>query len=306
MNKILLVYDDYSELMDVETSLKKFGFDVLGVTSEFTMGEQILFFNPDLVLVSGGAGKVTSLGAGKRLKEMTRWPGKVVLIFGPDNKPAPEELSKIRADLMAESPVPPSRLIQIIAKQLGHNEEQTLGRIHKMSLESLPDIAGVDKDVIYVGGGQKPADTPESLGSSFLSHLKKNEDLYGTARAPVRLQEVDDSSFTSADLKILEAEIFPAFKEDPVAGRGSLEEQEALRPATVYIEQEIENAKKTLSARAARWAQLTADIVLNPVSTVRRKETRRRQLEMSQSWDTDKINDLDGLRREFTRGLFKK
>ena len=58
MNKILLVYEDYADLMSVEGTLKKVGFDVIGLSSEYAIAEQVLAFNPDLVVGSGRGGKV--------------------------------------------------------------------------------------------------------------------------------------------------------------------------------------------------------------------------------------------------------
>ena len=95
MNKILLVYEDYTDLMSVEATLKKVGFDVIGLSSEYSVAEQMLSFNPDVVVGSGRGGKVSSLGVGKRLKEMSRWQGKAILIFPANFKPTPQELLKI-------------------------------------------------------------------------------------------------------------------------------------------------------------------------------------------------------------------
>jgi hypothetical protein len=40
MNKILLIYDDFAELNTVDYSLKKVGFDVISISSEFLIQEK--------------------------------------------------------------------------------------------------------------------------------------------------------------------------------------------------------------------------------------------------------------------------
>ena len=112
MNKILLVYEDYADLMAVESTLKRVGFDVVSVSSEYSLQQQMLAFNPDVVVGAGRGGKVSSLGVGKRLKEMARWHGKSVLIFPANFKPSPQDLIKIRVDMILEAPVLPSVLFK--------------------------------------------------------------------------------------------------------------------------------------------------------------------------------------------------
>lgn len=138
MNKILLVYEDYADLMTVEATLKKVGFDVIGITNEYSISEQMLAFNPDLVIGSGRGGRVSSLGVGKRLKEMTRWQGRSLLIFPANFKPNPQELIRIRVDMILESPVLPSRLVQVIGKILGHDEAVLLERLNKSASGDTP------------------------------------------------------------------------------------------------------------------------------------------------------------------------
>src|SRR5690348_17118674 len=106
MVKVLLIYDDYAELTTVEFSLKKVGFDTVGITSEFSTQEKVISLNPDIVVVYGRGPKLTTVGVGKRLKEMTRWTGKSVLIFPQGYKPAAQDLIRVRMDMILEAPVP--------------------------------------------------------------------------------------------------------------------------------------------------------------------------------------------------------
>lgn len=131
MNKILLVYEDYPDLMTMETTLKKVGFDVIGLTNEVSVPEHILSFNPDLVIASGKGPKVSSLNVGKKLKEMARWAGKSVLILPTGVKPQTEDFLKIRMDLLLDAPLQPYRAIQVIAKLLNRDEASLLERLQQ-------------------------------------------------------------------------------------------------------------------------------------------------------------------------------
>lgn len=132
MNKILLVYEDYPELMTVESALKKVGFNVIGLSSEYSITEQVLSFNPDVVIGFGRGGKFSSFSVGKRLKEMLRWQGRSILIFPSGLKPAAEDIMKIRMDFMLEAPVPIKRMLQVLAQLLGQDQEQLIERLHKI------------------------------------------------------------------------------------------------------------------------------------------------------------------------------
>ncbi|HRO68711.1 MAG TPA: hypothetical protein PL182_14150, partial [Pseudobdellovibrionaceae bacterium] len=81
MNKVLLAYEDYSEMLTIQSVLKKVGFDVLTTSSEFSLSEQVLSFNPEIIIGYGKGPKVSTLGVGRRLKDMPRWTGRVILIF---------------------------------------------------------------------------------------------------------------------------------------------------------------------------------------------------------------------------------
>lgn len=241
MNKILLVYEDYADLMSVEAALKRVGFDVIGLTSEYAMSDQMLAFNPDLVVGSGKAGKVSSLGVGKRLKENTRWHGKSVLIFPANFKPGPQDLLKIRADMILEAPVPPLRLVQVIGRILGHDEAVLLERLNKAMHVESPHKAGTsgaagggahggkptpEGEAIYVKGTVEekavaaeedflaPAEEPQDKGQEFLLTNEEDKEKasfkFGDRMAEAQKEEASGSmaeAFPDVDLKALEQEI---------------------------------------------------------------------------------------------------
>ena len=61
MVKVLLVYEDFNELTLTESCLKKVGFDVVGISNELLVSDQLLAFYPDIVVAHGKNGKVSRL-----------------------------------------------------------------------------------------------------------------------------------------------------------------------------------------------------------------------------------------------------
>ena len=116
MKKILLVFEDYSELTATEVYLKKVGFDVVGVSNELLISEQIIAFNPDIIVGHGRSHRVNSLSIGQRLKESSRYQGKSVIIFPQGYKPNNSDLSRMKIDAVLESPINAIKLIQTLAK----------------------------------------------------------------------------------------------------------------------------------------------------------------------------------------------
>lgn len=325
MNKILLVYEDYADLMAAEGALKRAGFDVIGLSSEYAVAEQMLAFNPDLVVGAGRGGKVSSLGVGKRLKEMNRWPGKSVLIFPANFKPDPQELIRIRVDMVLESPVSPVRLVQVVGKILGHDEGALLERLNKaMHVEAPQRSTGSmasgrptpEDEAIFVKGSVPGAGVAEEdlngiHGSSEESLLSDEEHRgklgfrFGDRMSEATVAKADDATadsevtvFPDVDLSALERELLGGGA--PEVERVEVEDLQAKARA------DIAKAQEHLAERMAKYKDLVADVKVAPKSTLTRVEARRRQRKMAADWDGQSTKELDELRREFTKALFKK
>ncbi|MFN9066085.1 MAG: hypothetical protein ACK5V3_02580, partial [Bdellovibrionales bacterium] len=168
MLRILLAYDNFQELTSVELMLKKIGFDVLGITSEFSIAEQLLSFNPQIVIAFGKSTKLSTTGVGKRLRESLRWDGQSILIFYPNTKPQAADILRMRMDVGLESPVEPTRLVQVIAQLAGLDSHQLLDKLIKnLSQDTLEKSAEkstdsnslpLKDDTVYVGGVVLPKD----------------------------------------------------------------------------------------------------------------------------------------------------
>lgn len=284
MNRILLVYEDYSDLMTVESALKKVGFDVIGLTSEYAIAEKILEFNPELVVGSGRGGKVSSLGVGKRLKEMARWQGKVVLLFPANIKPSPQDLIKLRVDMLLESPVSPNRLIQVFAKLLGHDEAALLERLGKAAPTDVPPAKGpsavgkggaaAEDDAIYVrGSGDAQGDSQDTALSS--EKIEETDETQGLGfKFGDRMSAADDerresskveTEFPDVDLKALENELLgggaPVVERiEPEEAEEGLDQPKASVPQESAKEEDVFTVRGNIESGEAVTADATMEL----------------------------------------------
>jgi len=105
MDRVLIAIDQIQFANHLEMTLRKVGFDVETITTEFNLSEKLLTFNPDMVISRGQSAKLSAFNIGKKLKDNVKYMGKVVLIFGQDQKISPEDLTKIKTDLLLFEPM---------------------------------------------------------------------------------------------------------------------------------------------------------------------------------------------------------
>lgn len=139
MIRILLVYEDFNELTLTESYLKKVGFDVVGISNEVLINDQIVSFRPEIIVAFGKNMRVSSFSVGQKLKDNPRFNGKVVIIVPKEIRPAPHEMLKMKMDAILESPVKPEKLISVLSKLAGISP-QTLAEKFKKSKISDPEI----------------------------------------------------------------------------------------------------------------------------------------------------------------------
>lgn len=274
MLRILLAYDNFQELTAVELVLKKIGFDVLGITSEFSLAEQLLAFNPQIVIAQGKSAKVSSAGVGRRLRESLRWDGQSILVFFADSKPQPSEILKMRMDVGLEYPVTSTQLIQVISQLASLDSNQLLDKLIKSTnqeSEATTDNARGAQDSqensgsVFVSGssGMEPAETAQVISS--------REDVPTVPVTPIQ---------------------------DPI-----LQELEAMlsgkaRPLEVPA---IQDSKR---------AQVYASILKNQppleVQSFTKRDAKARLRDLVEPLSKESFRNQDDLRREFVKALFKR
>jgi hypothetical protein len=139
MSKILLVFDNYTEMIQIETQLRRVGFDAVGIGSELSLSNQVVELNPSIIIAYGQGSRVNTLSVAKKIKDMVRWQGKVILVFPETLKPQPDDFLKMRMDMAIEAPPKIERIVQVIAKLQNLDEIQLLEKLKNFSEQDGQD-----------------------------------------------------------------------------------------------------------------------------------------------------------------------
>lgn len=106
MDRVLLVIDDIQYCRHVEMTLRKMGFDVESINNEFNLSDSVLTYNPDYIVCKGNSSRLSAVNVGKKLKESNlKFSGKVILILANGVNLAPDELIKLKMDLLFFEPM---------------------------------------------------------------------------------------------------------------------------------------------------------------------------------------------------------
>lgn len=117
MVKVLLVYEDFNLLTLTESFLKKVGFDVQGVSNEVLIQDQILSFNPHIIVACGQHQRVSIVSVGRKLKNDKHFRGKLILLAPEGFRPLPQDLMHMKFDAILEQPLTPEKLITSLCRQ---------------------------------------------------------------------------------------------------------------------------------------------------------------------------------------------
>ncbi len=162
MKKILLVLEDYNELLFVETLLKKVGFDCLGLQSEQKIADSLLSFNPHLLISEGYGRKISGFQIAQKLKKNKNHP-KQMIIVGAGDKVDPAEMDQWEISGKLTRPVHPVELSEVLGRVLGLDPNLLKEKFQKLGL--FQDKKSDDKLKI-VSGRVPPA--------KQLVHLKES------------------------------------------------------------------------------------------------------------------------------------
>jgi FixJ family two-component response regulator len=174
MLRVLLVLEDYGELMFLQTVLKKVGFDVDAIQNPRLFSDSLLSFNPEIVVMTAYGKRVKGLELSRTIKHVRGVPH-VVLVRGAgqlaDAKPdvtwiqtpigATDLLGAIAAAGNLDRDVLNEKFQKLQASEL-FSEEQA------RSLKSVERGAALPKQDQYHGGSG-------TLVPSTLSHEERTE-----------------------------------------------------------------------------------------------------------------------------------
>ena len=70
--------------------------------------------------------------------------------------------------------------------------------------------------------------------------------------------------------------------------------------------QQIRQAEEGLSRKMKNYQEMNASLRLPQQTTLKKTNSRKVQIELMKDWNQVELEKQDGLRREFTKALFKK
>ncbi len=344
MSKILLVYDDFAELNATELTLKKASYDVIGLTNEYTIKDQIVSFNPDILVGFGNTQRVSSLSVGKKIKEMNRWGGKSILIFPKSYAIPADDLIRMRMDMLLETPVSVIRLIQIICKLLKHDERAILEKLAKSFAKDRADalafssydsatvqalqhvqgeLASFDPEKIALSGAELAGEIANVTGSNTEPDKKTNikksffeKDTVAPATA------IDPFAALISELKGEPLKKTTELKDGNQKASGSANQKQSsdsldsaadssqpdseidLEKLGERLRKEMEIKSAQLSEKVKKYTAMTADTTLYPESTIKKVKAKSELKRLKEGWNTNELEAQDQSRREFVERLF--
>jgi hypothetical protein len=160
MRKIMLVIDDYNELVSLEGFFRRLGFDVLSLGKDILAAGALLSFTPDLLLATAKGRQVDGAKLALRLKKSAP-SAKIALMYPSSSKPALTSDVEMVVDALIELPWSARSLIDITAKLLGLDAQPLLDKHEKINASKMKaseqarfggDGSNNGSDVVRVSG----------------------------------------------------------------------------------------------------------------------------------------------------------
>lgn len=279
MDRVLLIIDDIQYAGHLENTLRKVGFDVETITNEFTMPDKLLSFNPDYIIVKGAGIRVTTETVGKKLKESTKFLGKVILVFPKDRKTSnPEELIKLRMDVLLFDPISALRLANSLLSLTQLDKDVIFDRLMRLALTD-PQFRAAEAEIL------------QSTGSTLESEIKL---IGGHGPAPAEadssIKEDDILNFISPPgkvaLKTPDLDLSPEYKQ--------------------AIQNELNALEGELSLRIETYNNAIKTIDQDLKSGHKKRQTRAVNVKLFSELPEDDRTALDEERKKFAKALIKK
>ena len=134
MLRVLMVLEDYGELMFLQTVLKKLGFDVDSIQNPRGFNDHVLSMNPDILVMTAHGKKVQGVDLSKGLRRVRGIP-RVILLRSSNGAMEPEAM----ADQWLESPVAALTLLNSIADLCGLNKQVLADKFQKLRMQEIEE-----------------------------------------------------------------------------------------------------------------------------------------------------------------------
>ncbi len=132
MLRVLMVLEDYGELMFLQTVLKKIGFDVDAIQNPRLFPDACLKMNPDVLVMTANGKKVKGLELSRSIRRVRGVPQIILIRSGSLTK---EE--DLNVDAWLDSPVGAMPLLNAIGDTCGLNKDVLADKFVKLRLQEV-------------------------------------------------------------------------------------------------------------------------------------------------------------------------
>jgi len=203
MKRVMLIYDDYAEMTQTETSFKKVGLDVFSKSNDLRLKEDFMTFRPDVIVISGKGIKFLSLNVATKIKDLKTFKGKIILLLSKDQKINSEELLKHSQSSLLESPIRIEMLLEAMCKLFGIKAETFIEKLQRQQIKAQQtqrlggkDSQRQEKYAHFIKG--QNLKTKESTIQSKTSKKKWTESIKDKDPKTLKENEIDRVKFTNA------------------------------------------------------------------------------------------------------------
>ena len=139
VRKLLLVIEDYAELISLESLLRRVGFDVLSLSREASVAETVLAFTPDLLLATYRGRNIDGPRLAHRLKTQVGHRLRVVYILPVGSDPKDSSMANSGSDAWLPLPIDHVRTLRILSRVLNLPVEPLVEKLGKIESARLAE-----------------------------------------------------------------------------------------------------------------------------------------------------------------------
>lgn len=152
--RVLLVLDDYNELLYLQTLLKKLGFDVDGIQNDRNFSDTNLAFHPSLVIATAVGKRVNGIAMAEGLNKTKLMP-KVILLAPPILVEKLKGKTIDNVDRIISSPVQAKEVLLCIAQICSLDPNVLMEKYRRIKKTLSPDH---DPDLQLLKRDDEPTD----------------------------------------------------------------------------------------------------------------------------------------------------
>lgn len=212
MLRILMVLEDYGELMFLQTVLKKIGFDVDAIQNPRQLQDSMLAMNPDMLVMTANGKKIKGVELKQSVNRIRGLPH-IVLIRSHGTI---EREAEQGVDAWLDSPVGAMNLLNVIGDLAGLNKEVLADKFVKLRLQEpsadptrVLRSDGQPGEASEMGKADAPSGNFSTLNSSTISPQERKLRYMKFLTAEVPIQEGFSAKQVKDQVKDLRAQENP-------------------------------------------------------------------------------------------------